>query len=564
MILFDRLTKHPITAPAGFRRSWAVRRGAAVVLFYSALTVFFTWPLASDLSTRVIAHFDPPFSAWRLARVVHNVSQGHPLFDGEIFWPARQTLAYSDATLAQAIVAWPLFAIGLTPLAVVNVLTLAGVAGSATSAYVLARRLTGHTGGALVAGLVFAFAPYRRDHLQHIELQWALWTPFALWAWHRALDTGRARDGLLCAAFILLQLLSCIYYGMFLAVIMAVICPLTLMWRRRGLGRRAILGLTAGLVVVAIASATYSRPYSLAREQVGERSLVETARYSADASSYLAATPDNLVYGAVTGWLGDNEKRLFPGITPVALTIAALIPPVAPAAFIYGASMAVAWDASLGTSGRIYPLLRSVLPPFRSLRAPARFAMLVLLAMSVLTAIGVARVARTSSSAVLAAAALVVLEYSTAPLTIQTIPREPPPLYEWVSAQSRHVTLELPVPLPDALPLHDAFYLYAQTWHWQPLANGYSGYYPRNYMNLLTALMGLPDARSSRAMARTRIQQVILHRELFPRGEYAALVKALEDHPDYHLLTITTDHLGEARVYAFLPGFGPTDDVQYD
>ena len=88
--------------------SSTVKRGAAVVLFYSALTVAFTWPLASDLSTQVIAHFDPPFSAWRLARVVHNVSSGAPLFDGEIFWPARQTLAYSDAVLVQAAFAWPL------------------------------------------------------------------------------------------------------------------------------------------------------------------------------------------------------------------------------------------------------------------------------------------------------------------------------------------------------------------------------------------------------------------------------------------------------------------------
>jgi hypothetical protein len=555
-----------ISAAAECPRFSNVKRGAAVVLFYSALAVFFTWPLALDLSSRVLAHFDPPFSAWRLARVVHNVSNGHPLFDGEIFYPARQTLAYSDAMLVQAILAWPLLAIGLTPLAVVNVLTLAGVAGSATAAYVLARRLTGHTGGALIAGIVFAFAPYRRDHLQHIELQCALWTPLALWAWHRALDGGRARDGLLCAAFILLQLLSCIYYGIFLAVGLAVICPLTLLWRRGHLGRGAQAGLTAGLVVVAIATAIYNRPYSLAREQVGERTLHETASYSADASSYLAATPDNLVYGALTESLGQNEKRLFPGITPTAFTAVALIPPATPVALIYGASIAVAWDASLGTSGRLFPLLRASLPPFRSLRAPARFAMLVLLGMSVLTAIGVARVARMSAghAAVLVAAGLVVLEYSTAPLSVQTIPSERPPVYNWVSTQPRQVTLELPVPHPTALPLHDAFYMYAQTWHWQPLANGYSGYYTQDYVDLLFALVGLPDARSSRAMTRTGIQRVILHRELFRRGEYEALVRALEGHPDYHFLTVTRDHLGEARVYAFLPGFGPRDAANDD
>jgi hypothetical protein len=156
------------------------------------------------------------------------------------------------------------------------------------------------------------------------------------------------------------------------------------------------------------------------------------------------------------------------------------------------------------------------------------------------------------------------VEYSTAPLSVQTIPSDPPPVYEWVSAQPRQVTLELPVPLATALPLHDPFYMYAQTWHWQPLANGYSGHYTDEYVSLLKALVGIPDARSSRAMSRTGIQQVIVHRELFRPGEYEALVRALQINSDYHLLTISTDHLGEARVYAFLPGFGPTDTLQYE
>src|SRR4029453_7735939 len=203
-------------------------------------------------------------------------------------------------------------------------------------------------GGAVVAGLVFAFAPYRRDHLQHLELQWALWMPLALWAWHRALEGGRARDALLCAAFVLLQLLSSIYYGMFLAVAMAVVCPLTLAWRRGRVGPGALGGLVAGAIVVAIAATAYHRPYALARELVGERDPAETARYSADVSSYLAATPDNVLYGVLTESLGNNEKRLFPGITPIALSIVALVPPVSRVALVYCAAMVVAWDASLG------------------------------------------------------------------------------------------------------------------------------------------------------------------------------------------------------------------------
>jgi hypothetical protein len=552
------------TTPAHAHRPAHRRRGIAVVLFYSALAVGFTWPLASDPSTLLVAHFDPPFSAWRLARVVHNVGTGHALFDGEIFWPARSTLAFSDATLVQAALASPLLALGSTPLAALNLLVLAGVAGSAAAAYLLARRLGASAGAALVAGLVFAFAPYRRDHLQHLELQWALWTPLALWAWHRALDAGRARDGLLCATFLLLQLLSCIYYGLFLAVALAVICPLTLVWRGH-VPRRAIAGLMAGLVVAAGAGAAYARPYATARHQVGERTLEETARFSAQPSSYLAATPDGVIYGGLTAAYGDNEKRLFPGVTPVVLAAVALAPPITPAAAAYAAAAAVAWDASLGTSGRVFPLLRGTLPPFRSLRAPARFATIVMLGVGVLAALGLTRVCRRapgrSGIAAAVAAGLIAAEYTTAPLVTQAVPRERPPVYAWLAEQPRQVTLEMPVPLPSALPLHDAFYMYAQTWHWQPLANGYSGHYTQRYIDLLTALAAFPDDRSSRAITRAGIQRVVLHRQLFARGEYERIVAALAARQDFHLLTVSTDHLGEARVYAFLPGFGPSDDV---
>ena len=223
--------------------------------------------------------------------------------------------------------------------------------------------------------------------------------------------------------------------------------------------------------------------------------------------------------------------------------------------------MVVAWDASLGPAGRVFPLLRAWLPAFRIVRAPARFASIVLLGMSVLTSIGLVRIAPTPSRrfVMLAAGAMLILEYGTTPLSTQGIPRERPRLYTWVSEQPRQVTLELPVPPPTSLPLHDAFYMYAQTWHWQPLANGYSGHYTKAYLELLNALVGFPDERSSDAMALTGIQRVILHRELFRPGEYARIVRALDGRQDYHLLTTTTDHMGEARVYAFLPGFGPTE-----
>jgi hypothetical protein len=119
------------------------------------------------------------------------------------------------------------------------------------------------------------------------------------------------------------------------------------------------------------------------------------------------------------------------------------------------------------------------------------------------------------------------------------------------------VTLELPVPHPHALPLHDPFYMYASTWHWQPLVNGYSGHYSARYIDLIEALITLPSQESTDALTEMGVQRIVVHEKLFQPKEYVPLVASLEGHPLFHLEAVSADHLGEARIYAFLPGFGP-------
>ena len=57
----------------------------------------------------------------------------------------------------------------------------------------------------------------------HLELQWSQWMPLACWALHRTVQRGRVRDGVLTAVFVLAQFLSCIYYGVFLVITLALV-----------------------------------------------------------------------------------------------------------------------------------------------------------------------------------------------------------------------------------------------------------------------------------------------------------------------------------------------------
>src|SRR5262249_46962616 len=142
------------------------------------------------------------------------------LFDANIFFPEQDTLAYSDAMLVQGLIAAPL--VKLNPVLIHNLMMLAPIALSAVAIFALARYLTGSFGGGVIAGVAFAFAPFRFEHIMHMELQWTIWMPLAFLALHRLYDTGRWRAGLAVGACLTLQMLSCIYYGLFLGTLLGV------------------------------------------------------------------------------------------------------------------------------------------------------------------------------------------------------------------------------------------------------------------------------------------------------------------------------------------------------
>ena len=70
---------------------------------------------------------------------------------------------------------------------------------------------------AFLAGLGFAFAPYRLPQIAHVQVLSACWMPVALGALHRYFDERRARWLVVFAAAWLLQALACGYYFFFLS-----------------------------------------------------------------------------------------------------------------------------------------------------------------------------------------------------------------------------------------------------------------------------------------------------------------------------------------------------------
>jgi len=518
---------------------------ALTLALFVVLTAVMTWPQVLRMSDGVHDPGDPLMVTWVLGWVAHQLPRAPAhLFDANIFYPERNTLAYSETLLVPGLFAAPLHWLGVAPILIYNLVLLSGFAVSGVGVALLVRRLTGNDGAAILSGIIFAFPPYRIDHYAHLQLQQTQFIPLALWAFHRLLDTGRLRDGVLLGLCAACQMLSCVYYGVFLIPYMAVVCG-TMLIAKGELSRDRLVALVAAGAVVSVALVPVGRAYLAARKVVGERRTDEIARNSATWRNYLAPPEVNIVYGKVFARFMDPERRLFPGFAAVALALVGLWPRTreglrgfarAPQ-FAYALGLILAFDVSLGFNGVIYRGLYDYFLPFKALRIPARMGLMVGFSLAILAGYGAARIAgrlrsETTRRAVLTLIGVVMLiEYASTPIELWAAPRRPPEVYadlvRDVGDGPTSVIFEFPTGM-----MEDPEYLYYSTFHWQNLVNGYSGFFPPSYVQIVNAVRDFPDDRSISAIKQRGTRYLVIHGEWLYGARYEELVAALDQRPD--------------------------------
>lgn len=543
--------RHP---SATTRRRLLATLGAA--LFAGGITAFLTWPQVLH-PAMVADHFDPYFSVWRLGQVARALSRWPiRLFDGNIFYPAQNTLAYSDATLLQGLIAAPLFWIGLSPTLIYNLVLLLGFVGSGAGMYVLARHLSGANGPALIATTVFTALPYRTEHLMHLELQWAMFVPLSLWAVHRTMESGRWKHGLLTGVFLWLQFLSCVYYGVFLSLALLLFVPLLLTFKGHVKLRTFGPPLLSGALLALVLTIPYAIPYVKASRTLGARPLDEITRYSALPVSYLASSELNRLWGWTADLWGAPELRLFPGLVAIAIALAAIRHPRRRLVLLYAATAFVVVQLSFGLNGWLFTVLLGHVSALQGFRALARFGLFAGCTLAVLAALGAQAILarRTWSPAmrrgfIAGVIALMLVEYANRPIPLSyAIAAKPADVYAALKVADPGVIVEFPLPHPDNLPGFDPNYQAWSVWHWRPMLNGYSGFYSRNYLDAVERLQSFPDPDAIAALRERDVRYVIVHRSFYDEEDYTPLALRMATAPGLRLWGVYKDSIGWADI----------------
>ena len=507
--------------------------------------LLFTWPLPAQLTTHLAAlegPGDPYLNLWILGWDLHTLhtDPGRLLtgriFDANIFHPAAGTLAYSEHLILQAMALLPLYRLTGDVVLCYNVLLIASLAASGLAMHAYARLVTGSERGAWIAGLAWAFWPYRVARLIHLQLQSLYFLPLALLFLHRTIAGRRRRDviGLgVCAG---LQAVSSLNYGIIAGVGLCVAAVAILLavgrWRSAGHLVRLATAAVIGIVVVA----PFAYPYwNVQRREGFARNLYEASHHAARPVSYLQVTEQNRLYGRShlltardargglrEGRVDGPEHVLFPGFALSALALAGIWwgrrSASRPVVWAMLALAAVGFTLSLGPDGVrwLYAAAYHYVFGFQAIRAPARFGVLVVCAMAVLAALAFATMPggrRVRRAVGLTATLLLSIEYISAPLPYVPRPPVSTPVGRWLAdAPGPGAVIHLPLTL-DA---RNTVAMVQSMEHWRPVVNGHSGQRPPFFTALVDVMSGFPSAESLWALRDFDVRFVVASAPVTP------------------------------------------------
>lgn len=539
---------------AGRARRVAIACAASLLL-----AVVMTWPLASNMTGLGRTSGDGLYAIWNVSWVAHAlVTNPLALFEANIFYPHPHALAYSEANIGAGIVAVPAWLLTRNPYAAQNSALIVAFATSALGMWLLVRRLTGDTGIAAVAAVLFAFCPYVFAHTPHIQLLFSGGIPLSLLALHRLVDAPSVRRGVWLGLILAATALTCAYYGIFSGLMVGY--AVIFLAASRGLwrDRRYWTAVAVGAVVSVACVAPFFIPFLSVQEAGFGRTLDESYRFSANAQSYIASSAHAhfwmLGLESVSRWPRFTDV-VFPGFLATLLGLAGLVigltrPGAGPTgasrrevALLYGSIGALAFWASFGPKAGLYAVLFKI-PVFAFLRAPVRFGIVVVFALAVLAGLALAvLLARYSTrTRALVTAALVAMgigELNILPFpweralplassyaTLATLPRAP--LAEFPFYGERHT-----------FPLHTQYMAFSAA-HWMPMLNGYSDHIPLEFREDARILASFPSRESFNVLRRRRIRYMGVHWDMY--NERAPEIRQRLQPFGQHLRPLAVDH----------------------
>jgi hypothetical protein len=546
-----------MTAGAALARAG---RQLVVVAGFVLVTVALTWPLVPRLGLGgPVNTGDGQLSIWNVSWVARAlVVDPLHVYDANIFAPHTGTLAYSEANIPAGALGIPAWWLTRNPYVTYNASVFLALLLAALATFGLVRRLTGDGWPSAIAAVLFAFAPFVVVRYAHIQLLMVAGLPLSLLAMHRFVDEPSPARAAVLSVSLALAGLGCGYYGFFAGISVGLGLIYYAVARDTWKAPRYLLLCAAAAVGTAVLLLPFFVPYlGLMRTSDPFRTLDDARQYSADWSGYLTSTTN--VHQAVLGRLVAfdraryPERVLFPGAVALVFGVLGFFVSAfgrrglarrgeAPGgrsaretAWFYVALAVVAAWLSFGPAAGLYGWAYRVVPAWTLLRAPARFGILVGLALAVLAGLGLSWLRERTRRPALVLAAIglcAVVELAALPWDVRdALPVAQP--YRLLARLPPGAVAEFPFFFRPVDFHRNSLYMLYSTAHWHPIVNGYSDVIPDDFKQMVIPVSSFPAWEALGILTKHGARYAVFHLDLYDVRSREKLLERIDRYRDY-------------------------------
>ena len=547
---------------------------------FVCLTAVMTWPWVLHLRDTCADPGDPYLHSWVLWWDFHQTfSDPLNLFNANIFYPLSNTLAFTESNYGIALLFFPLYAAGFRPLTVHSIATFLGFAFCGYGTFRLTRTLTASTAAAWIAGIAFAFAPFRFHVLSQVTYVWAGWMPLllealVLFAWKRSWKCA----AWLSVTFTMNALTSLTWMSLSMVPLLfsaALLVGFHQLWRDRRFWIRGAVAAVGSLLILC----PFLLPYLRVSKMYGFIWGPEVVtRASPTAWNWLVADDRLRLWRGVAERLRIAGPRLFPGLVAPLLALASflVIPTYAAGLRQLGETVGehlvnigrsrlreafwLGWIwtitgflLSLGMNSAFFRFLFDNVFIFRSMREPARAAMVASLGLSLLAGVGAVRLlhltrrTRTAIAVAVLISVLLLIDIHVAPMRLTRGAADPDELALWLRQRPMRGGI---VELPTGTGVLPHLYILRAADHQRPLINATSTFLPKHVVEINDLSRESPmRPELLDALERVPTSYLIIHNDLLDLAQAPAYELFLARGLASHRLRFIR-RLGAADVYA--------------
>lgn len=480
-------------------------------LLFLCLSLWFTKIPIGQIGQALPDGGDPLLVSWIWSWEMFELPQDPAnLFNANIFAPFTHTLAFSEHMLGSLILAWPLFLIFKNIFLVFNLISLLSFAIAGLGMYLLVFYLTKNKLVSFLAAFIYAFAPYKIHHLEHINLS-GMWLPYFFLYLEKFFSRQTWKNIWLLTLFTLLVFLNAMQYFLFLPLVAIIFLIKNILTKKFNF-RQNLLKISISLLILLAVVVPISLPYLNINNQFGLTRKIKTIEgLSPDIIDYFISPLFYKYFYPIFF----EEWAISPGILTILLLIFTSL-------FIYARSKKLLRSihyyiiglfglffsfgyyiqftrADAGGLPGLWAFFYHLIPGFGSIRATGRYSIFFLLAAAVIIGYGLhqffkAKKISYKKQAITVSFIIILLfiEFSFTPNynTYALFNQSPPPVYYWLKSQSNdNIYIELPLGLNLQDKNYDTHYEFYSIHHFKRIVNGYSGYAPPEFEALNSRLI---------------------------------------------------------------------------